>query len=278
MKSRFFNTASILVCLALVGCGGGVDSESVTHTVEAKSGTESDFTTSTHSEVTNSYTTPPDMSGGSTQTPNEISIEVVITVVPSVETEAQSEPEDQALAVRSNIPPTISGTPSTRAYENRIYHFTPDSADEDNDSLNFEVQNKPDWMEFNTTTGALIGTPSIDDVGGYSAITISVSDGQAVTQLESFDLTVQSTTATLSWVAPTTRIDGSPLPISEIAGYKIYMGSAPNNLNLAALITDPYLMEHKFSELSTGTYYFAVSTYTQENVESGLSVIVSKSI
>ena len=273
MNSRIFCTAPILMSLALVGCGTGADSETITRTVEAKSGTGSDFTTNSHSETLSPNTTP-----------NGISVEVIITVVPTVETEAQAESEsgavaeDQALIARTNIPPTISGTPSIWAYEDETYHFTPDSADEDNDDLSFTIQNKPGWMEFDTTTGALSGTPSIDNVGDYSAITISVSDGQAVALLKSFDLTVQSTTATLSWAAPTTRIDGSPLPMSEIAGYKIYMGTNANNLSLAAHITDPYLMEYKISELSTGTYYFAVSTYTHDNLESGLSVIVSKSI
>lgn len=90
--------------------------------------------------------------------------------------------------------------------------------------------------------------------------------------------TTTSGSATLSWTAPTTRSDGSLLPMSEIAGYKIYMGTSVIALNFVADIDDAYIMKHTMNNLTGGTYYFAVSTYDINNIESDISSVVSKSI
>jgi hypothetical protein len=37
---------------------------------------------------------------------------------------------------------------------------------------------KPDWLEFNTTTGHLSGTPDNTDIETTTGIVISVSDGK----------------------------------------------------------------------------------------------------
>ncbi|MDP5192020.1 Ig-like domain-containing protein, partial [Rheinheimera baltica] len=50
--------------------------------------------------------------------------------------------------------------------------------------------NKPSWAAFNTTTGALTGTPVAADVGTTSGIVISVSDGTLSASLEPFNLEV----------------------------------------------------------------------------------------
>ncbi len=87
-----------------------------------------------------------------------------------------------------------------------------------------------------------------------------------------------SGSATLSWTAPATRTDGSSLPMNEIAGYKIYMGSSATNLALVADISDAYTVEYKLDDLGQGTHYFAVSTYSTSDIESDVSQIVSKTI
>ncbi len=90
--------------------------------------------------------------------------------------------------------------------------------------------------------------------------------------------TDKSASASLNWVAPTTRTDGTPLPMSEIAGYKIYMGSSATNLTLVTDIPDAYTMEHEITDLDDGTHYFAVSAYSTENIESDKSEVVNKTI
>ncbi|PCI14571.1 MAG: hypothetical protein COB71_02490 [Thiotrichales bacterium] len=84
--------------------------------------------------------------------------------------------------------------------------------------------------------------------------------------------------ANLSWVAPSTRVDNSALPMSEIGGYKVYMGESATELTLYKDISDPYQMEFIVKDLAAGTYYFAVTAYNQYGAESDFSVIASKSI
>jgi len=87
-----------------------------------------------------------------------------------------------------------------------------------------------------------------------------------------------SGSASLSWIAPIERIDGTSLSMAEIAGYRIYMGSSATNLALLTDVADAYIMKYKVDNLGEGTYYFAVSTYSIENIESNVSQIVSKTI
>ncbi len=84
--------------------------------------------------------------------------------------------------------------------------------------------------------------------------------------------------AALSWVAPSTRVDNTVLPMSEIGGYKVYMGMSVDELVLYQDIGDPYQMELIVQDLTAGTYYFAVTAYNQYGAESDFSVIASKSI
>jgi hypothetical protein len=90
----------------------------------------------------------------------------------------------------SNRAPTISGTPSSSVTAGQAYSFRPTAADADNNTLGFSIQNRPTWATFSSVTGQLIGTPSATNVGTYSNIVISVSDGRATTALAPFAITV----------------------------------------------------------------------------------------
>ncbi|MEJ2046132.1 MAG: putative Ig domain-containing protein, partial [Reinekea sp.] len=87
----------------------------------------------------------------------------------------------------TNDAPTISGTPVTSVNEDSAYSFTPTANDVDaGDSLTFSIANRPGWASFSTSTGALTGTPTNDDVGTASNIVITVSDGTASADLAGF--------------------------------------------------------------------------------------------
>ncbi len=111
--------------------------------------------------------------------------------------------------VSVNDAPTISGTPNTIVKKNNSYSFTPTANDVDvGDTLTFSITNKPSWASFNTTTGALTGTPTNSDVGTTSNIIISVKDSSnATSSLSSFNLTVTNTLPTSSNFAVTTNED-----------------------------------------------------------------------
>lgn len=183
----------------------------------------------------------------------------------------------EVLAAPINQAPVVSGSPSSVAREGQAYAFTPSVTDPEGELLSFTINNMPTWMLFDSATGAVSGTPTRSDVGAYNGIEISVNDGTNTTII-SFSLTVESTSATLSWAAPTTRSDGSALPLSELAGYRIYGGSNANNLTLLANLTSNTSTDYKFSNLSAGTYYYAVASYNIYGVESDRSQVVSKTI
>ncbi len=88
------------------------------------------------------------------------------------------------------------------------YNFQPKASDADGNTLKFSIQNKPRWLVFNTTTGKLSGTPSSANVGTYSNIVISVSDGTSTASLPAFSITVRAATnnraPTISGTPPTT--------------------------------------------------------------------------
>ena len=105
----------------------------------------------------------------------------------------------------NNLPPIIAGTPVTTLAAGSFYTFTPTAGDPDGDALTFAAANVPAWATFNTTTGALTGTPTEANVGMTGMITIEVSDSKAVAQLPAFQIQVSSnaTTPPPANVAPT---------------------------------------------------------------------------
>ncbi len=90
-----------------------------------------------------------------------------------------------------NDAPTISGTPATSVLQGALYQFMPSANDIDvGTTLSFIIVNQPTWMSFNSTTGALTGTPNNAQVGTYRNIQIRVSDGALTASLPAFDIEV----------------------------------------------------------------------------------------
>jgi len=75
----------------------------------------------------------------------------------------------------------------------------------------------------------------------------------------------------LSWAAPSEREDNKPISLSEIAGYTVYFGKSPNNYNNKIVINDGSADSYTVKNLSTGTYYFALTTYDIQGRESRYS-------
>jgi len=93
-----------------------------------------------------------------------------------------------------NVAPQLSGAPATTVNEDAAYSFTPTLTDPDQgDTHTYSIENKPDWAEFDTSTGALSGTPDDAAVGSYSAVQIKVSDGSDEDTLDSFNIEVVNT-------------------------------------------------------------------------------------
>jgi hypothetical protein len=178
-----------------------------------------------------------------------------------------------------NRAPTISGTPLTSVMQGTAYSFTPTGADADGNTLTFSVANLPPWASFNSSTGRVSGTPTAGQVGTYSNITISVSDGTASASLAAFSIQVVGTatgSATLSWTPPTQNTDGSPL--TNLAGYKVYWGTAQGSYSNSVTVSNPGLATYVVDQLTPATWYFTVTAINAAGVESGFSNVASKQV
>lgn len=95
--------------------------------------------------------------------------------------------------VNVNDAPVITGTPLTNVMGRSNYSFVPTATDPDvGSTLVFSISNKPSWATFNTSTGALTGTPQNNQAGIYANIVLTVTDGQLSASLPAFSITVQS--------------------------------------------------------------------------------------
>lgn len=179
-----------------------------------------------------------------------------------------------------NTAPTISGTPATSVAAGAAYSFTPTAADANGDTLAFSISGKPAWATFSTATGGLTGTPTTAQAGSYPNIVITVSDGKLSQVLPAFSITVTAPSATgsatLSWSAPTQNTDGSAL--TDLAGYRVYHGTSATSLTDVVQVVGASSSGYTYTQLASGTHYFAVSAYTVGGVESAMSSVGSKTI
>jgi hypothetical protein len=179
----------------------------------------------------------------------------------------------------ANAPPAIQGAPGSSVVASQLYSFQPSANDPNGDSLTFAATNLPAWASFDAATGRISGTPTSADVGAYSGITITVSDGRTSASLGPFSITVTEIAggvATLSWMPPTQNVDGSAL--TNLAGYEIRYGRSSEDLSSVITLTNPSLSVYVVENLSSGTWYFAVAAVNSNGAMSDLSNIASKTI
>jgi hypothetical protein len=172
--------------------------------------------------------------------------------------------------------PTISGSPASVDAAGQAYSFVPTTTNPGGGTLGFSITNMPAWASFNTVTGALTGTPNSVQVGVYSNILISVSNGSAAASLAAFSISVATGSASLSWSAPTQNTDGTPL--TDLAGYTISYGTSASELTQTIQVADPSATSYVVGNLSAATYYFAVEAYTTAGTQSAPSSVDSKAI
>jgi len=188
-------------------------------------------------------------------------------------------PDFSVVVEAPNRAPVISGTPAGSVTIGNAYRFVPAASDADGDALSFRIANKPAWAAFNAATGELSGSPDSTAAGLYANIQVSVSDGQASATLPAFSISVEQLatgSATLSWQPPVERTDGSPL--TDLAGYRIYYGNAPDDLRQAVKLDNPGVTSYVVENLSRGTWYFTMTAFDTSGLESDHSSIGSKTI
>jgi hypothetical protein len=120
-----------------------------------------------------------------------------------------------------------------------------------------------------STTSTTGSTPpqTVADTG--STTTTTGGSSTTTTTPPPTSTTTSSTVVTLGWVAPTQNSNGSP--ITDLAGYKIHYGTASEDYTQVVSIANPSLSRYVLDSLSSGTYYFAITSYNSQGTESPLS-------
>ena len=131
-----------------------------------------------------------------------------------------------------NSAPTINGVPPTSAQVGLAYNFQPGASDVDNNSLTFSITNKPSWAAFNTSSGALTGTPTAANIGTTTGIVITVSDGAATAALTAFSIEV--TTGTPDNTPPSVSIS-SPTANAVVSGNVPIQSTASDNVRVVGV-------------------------------------------
>ena len=180
-----------------------------------------------------------------------------------------------------NNAPIISGSPAGTVKAGTSYSFRPTAGDADGDRLSFSITGKPAWASFNTATGRLSGTPGDSDVGSYRNIVIAVSDGTDVAALPVFSVTVDPATVqtgsfSLTWTAPVTRADGSPIPLSDIGGYRIHYGVVAGNYPVTVEVSDGSAQSATVDNIPAGSYHVVMTTYDTNGLVSVQSPAIVK--
>jgi hypothetical protein len=122
-----------------------------------------------------------------------------------------------------------------------------------------------------TGTGSTTATTVADTAPASTGASSSGTGTSAVTPPVTYTPPAQSTaqSITFSWVPPTQNNDGSP--ISSLAGYKIHYGTRTSDYTQTVSVENAGLTRFVVDNLPSGTYYFAITAYNAQGLESPLS-------
>ena len=179
----------------------------------------------------------------------------------------------------SNGSPSISGTPPATAVVGERYAFRPRVTDPDSTVFRFEIAGKPSWAGFDVLTGSLTGTPAEADVGLYSGIEISVTDGIDTVTLPAFSIEVvaggsATGSVALRWTPPTQNEDGSQL--TDLAAYRILWSRNGGSFSNSARISNPSVTRYVVENLTPGTYELVIIAINSAGVESRFSNSITR--
>jgi Fibronectin type III domain len=145
------------------------------------------------------------------------------------------------------------------------------------------------WSSTNATSctasGGWSGAVAINGSQGTGALKASTvytlsctGPGGTTSQNTTVTVTAASSngTATLSWNAPTTNTDGTP--VTALAGYHIYYGTSEGAMTLSVAAGGAATTSYEITGLTAGTWYFSVAADAADGAEGPPSDIGSKTI
>jgi hypothetical protein len=132
-----------------------------------------------------------------------------------------------------------------------------------------------------TPTNTATVTPTTPASGssttsGSGSTTVASNTGTGTIKPGVPPIKITNGSATLDWTPPTENADGSVL--TNLAGYTVYYGTAPDQLTKSVKLTNPGLTAYTVTNLPSGTWYFAVTSYSAAGVESARSGVISTKI
>jgi VCBS repeat-containing protein len=121
------------------------------------------------------------------------------------------------------------------------------------------------------------------DTGATLTDSLTVRSVSGVTRdvliaIAGVDETSGSGDINVSWIAPTEREDGTSISMSEIAGYRVYYGTAEGDYTDQVEVAGGSTMQVTLPNLVSGTYYIVVTTYDTDGRESAYSQMVTRRI
>jgi len=125
-------------------------------------------------------------------------------------------------------------------------------------------------------SGADIAAVAGDDTGTSftSASTQSTTTSSQPSGTD--DATVSTGEFGLTWTAPVTRADGTPLSLAEIDGFRIYYGKSAGSYSNYTEVTDGTAQSVIVNGVPVGTYYVVMTTLDSSGRESSYSSTVTK--
>ena len=155
-------------------------------------------------------------------------------------------------------------------------------------TVSWSSKDNATWLIVSPTTGSITNSAQISvsvnpaglAAGTYAAtVMVTATKGGSISVPVTFTVTSGSTTGLKSTSSSvgTVTLTWDPSTVTNLAGYKIYIGTASGGYG--SPITVGNVTSYTISNLGIGsTYYFAVTDYNTSGVESGFSNEVSKSI
>ena len=176
-----------------------------------------------------------------------------------------------------NRAPTISGTPPTSVTVGKTYVFQPSAADADRHTLGFSIRNKPVWASFSSASGQLSGAPTSAQIGTYTNVVISVSDGKASVALAPFAISVSAAPNNAPTIsgAPATSVNAGSAyafrPTAADANGDRLTFSIANKPAWAAFSTSTGQLSGAPTSASTGTYANVVISVSDGKASTALA-------
>ncbi len=125
-------------------------------------------------------------------------------------------------------------------------------------------------------TGVINRTPATQTVASVAPPATNTTATAPNTAVATPPVATLNGVATLDWQPPTQNSDGTAL--TNLAGHTVYYGTSPDNLAKSVKVSNPGLTAYSVTGLASGTWYFAVTSYSADGVESSRTATVSTKI